>query len=422
MLRSDAVGPFQSLFAGTSDQHCAILLERFGSYRIVHCLLLDFFRDKLSQLSHRSNKEGDSLRIMLSLRDHIAGNEARLAFVAQNNCFRRSGEKVNRAIKRDLLFRRRDIQISRSYDLRHFRHRLSSVSQCSHSVSTADTIELAHTQKLRCGQRLLCWTRRDHADLLYSRHLRGYDSHQNGGRQGIASPRYIASDRLQRTNDLPYFHSGQNRSPPLLRLLGFAILPDIVRSSLYCISKFCRNTGPCFFHFLLRNAQRLFGKKAVPFLRVATHTAVTALADIVHNPPHWLFHPRQSCMTPLLQLTHRALRALAFQNPHQSTTLFSGYSTLPSAFAILSCAMILHALLSSIMLLTAPHSPALTGDIVTSLIATNPARTSGRSCLRTFSISPTRPWAWIAPQSISARFSILRRFSGTVHAVLFAMS
>src|SRR5258708_16308743 len=103
MLRSNAVGPLQSLLTGGGNQRCAILLERFRGYWIVHGFRSDFLHHTLSQLFDCSNKDRDSFRIVFRLGDQIASNEARLTLVAHNDCFRRPAEKLNRALKSDLL-------------------------------------------------------------------------------------------------------------------------------------------------------------------------------------------------------------------------------------------------------------------------------------------------------------------------------
>ena len=78
---------------------------------------------------------------------------------------------------------------------------------------------------------------------------------------------------------------------------------------------------------------------------------------------------------------------------HYSTTLFSGYSTIPSALAALSWGMIFHAVVSSIIVFTATHSPSLKVEIVGFCSAGSTANTPAKSPLRTFNIKPTRPCA-----------------------------
>ena len=71
--------------------------------------------------------------------------------------------------------------------------------------------------------------------------------------------------------------------------------------------------------------------------------------------------------------------------------------------------------------LTASHSSSLSVDTVGFFSAGSTASTAARSCLRTFSMRPTRSCASMAPRSMRARFSIFCRLQQSLHAVWLAI-
>src|SRR5215471_10238155 len=137
--------------------------------------------------------------------------------------------------------------------------------------------------------------------------------------------------------------------------------------------------------------QRIIGTYPVPFFGIATQGCIAILAHLFNNAAHLLFHFTEAGRATLFKLVHQGLGGFTTQHPHHKTTLFSGYSTIPSALAALSCGMIFHAVVSSIMVFTATHSPSLSAETVGFCRAGKTAKTPLRSFFRTFSMSPTRP-------------------------------
>src|SRR5581483_4122876 len=166
--------------------------------------------------------------------------------------------------------------------------------------------------------------------------------------------------------------------------------------------------------------QLLVRPESIELSRISRKRFISVSTNIVNNPPHhWFDFIQQRATT--LQFVHVSFGSRPFEHPHYITTLFSGYSTIPCALASFSLGITCQACDSSITVLTASHSGSLSVEIVGRFNAGKTPSTRSRSFLRTFSMSPTRSFASIAPRSINARFSILRRLEESPQAVLFAI-
>src|SRR5882762_9017676 len=148
--------------------------------------------------------------------------------------------------------------------------------------------------------------------------------------------------------------------------------------------------------------------------------AVAIAADIANDALHARFQDRRF-RAPPGQSLYCSRGGASGEQAHHITTLFSGYSTMPWACASLSRGTISHDADSSITVFTASQSSSLSVEIVGFFRAGKTDSTAARSSLRTLSINPTRSCASIAPRSIKARLSILRRLQGSVYDNLFAM-
>src|SRR6202140_2998013 len=144
---------------------------------------------------------------------------------------------------------------------------------------------------------------------------------------------------------------------------------------------------------------------------------------MAHDAPHRGLNRSQIACAALLQRSYEPVFRSPLKNAHHIahhiTTLFSGYSTMPCAFASLSFGIRVQAVCSSITVWTATHSPSARGAAVGFFNAGRRPRTPARSGLGTLSIRPTRAGAAMAPDNVTPRFSILRRRAGSAQAVLF---
>ena len=120
---------------------------------------------------------------------------------------------------------------------------------------------------------------------------------------------------------------------------------------------------PRLLNLLLRNPDRLPLFQAIPQCGIANQRLVAALAHALKNPAHRGLDSLQPRCPPF-QLSDRAFRGFALEDPHHITTLFSGYSTMPVAFAAFSRGITSQHRLSSRMVFTATHALSLSVEMV----------------------------------------------------------
>ncbi len=173
----------------------------------------------------------------------------------------------------------------------------------------------------------------------------------------MATARHIAADRLQRTDYLSERNS--TASPhPVAGLLPRAETPDVLRSLTQSLTQLRSKHSPRSRHFLVPHSQRLFRSQPIPALRIAPKRSLPAATDTVNDP----LHPRLQSAEPCAscgETFHHCVSRAARDDPHHSTTLFSGYSTMPCAFASFSRGITSQAAPSSITVFTASHSSSL---------------------------------------------------------------
>src|SRR5215471_2211915 len=115
---------------------------------------------------------------------------------------------------------------------------------------------------------------------------------------------------------------------------------------------------PCGCHFVFSDLERLILGESVPALGVAAKCAIARAAYTLDNVAHAGLKNGKFRPAPGKMLNHPdCLRAR--EDPHHSTTLFRGYSTIPRACASLRRGITSHAADSSITVLTANQSASL---------------------------------------------------------------
>src|SRR5260370_17922878 len=146
------------------------------------------------------------------------------------------------------------------------------------------------------------------------------------------------------------------------------------------------------------------------------------MAHVLNHGAHFAVYILRKRMPALHHALHLLIQCPPLDDLHYITTLLSGYSTIPCAFASLSLGIASRTTVSSRMVLTATQSGSLKGEMVGRFNAGSTAKTPSRSRFITFNINPTRPWAASAPQSIRAMFSIFLRLSVSCQAALLAIN
>src|SRR5712671_3370546 len=302
------------------------------------------------------------------------------------------------------------------------RNALRSIGERSDRLCPANAVELSHAKKCGSRQSRLGWAWRRHANLGHAGDLGRNYRHQQSGRQRISPSGNIAPHRFQRAHQLPHANSGLNFATPLLRLLPLAVAANVCRGMHDGVLQLRTSSLPGLMQVSLWYAHRFALVEPIPPSCVTAQSPIPVSPDIVHDAPYRRLDLRKVVRTALFQCPHEAVLTNSIENSHHITTLFSGYSTIPCAFACLSFGINVQAVFSSMTVLTATHSPSAKGATVGFFKAGSKPRTAARSGLRTLSIKPTRPCAAIAPHSITARFSILRRRSESAQAAWFAIS
>src|SRR5208337_1253680 len=150
-------------------------------------------------------------------------------------------------------------------------------------------------------------------------------------------------------------------------------------------------------------------RNAIESRGIATQGRITAVVHALDNAPGRGHGALIRGAAPRDQLGDALLRAPPGRRDQlhtYNTTLFSGYSTIPVAFAALSLGTTSRTTPSSRIVFSATQSGSDSSETVGEFSAGNTASTAGRFIFSTFSIRPTRPCAEIAAFSISARLSI----------------
>ena len=253
-------------------------------------------------------------------------------------------------------------------------------------MGSADAVELRHAEQCCGGQRLGCGTRRADHDARNSCDLRGDHGHQQRRRQWITSSRHVAADGVNWPDDLSDLQAGLNFAGELLRFLPFGELADVLRGGFEGMTQIGRDRGERGRQFLFAHAKRSLRCESVPFLGEASKSGIALRSDILNYATDGAFGFRgkeQAAVGELRDLARNCAVSNYSYARHYITTLFSGYSTIPCAFAAFRRGMISRAVVSSMMVFTATHcSPlsAASSEMVGRFNAGRTAITPARSC------------------------------------------
>src|SRR5579883_1621508 len=270
-----------------------------------------------------------------------------------------------------------------------------------------------------CCEDLAPGIRRCHADVSHSGDLRRDDGHQQGRNQGMPAAGNVTSDRVERPQQLPCRNSFPGAGPGA-RKLPVAEPPDAGRGQAQRRPQLWAAHRPGRFQLCGGDAQLLIGLQPVPSFGIGAQRAIAFAANLGDDFSHCGFE-KGKLRASRFQFPDFTFGRSTPENSHYITTLFRGYSTMPWACACFSRGITCQAAASSMTVFTASQSLLLNVEMVGFCRAGRTASTASRFSLRTFSIKPTRSWASMAPRSIRARFSILRRRPGSAQACWLAM-
>src|SRR5882757_1738667 len=236
----------------------------------------------------------------------------------------------------------------------------------------------------------------------------------------MASTRDVAAHRFQRTNQLANTDSIVFPHPRG-GLLPFAKAPDIRYSLPQTFAQLRRQELRGRFDLLPGYADRLGCFESVPACRIAAQRAVAVATYVTNDAAHQRLQ-RGGLRAACGEALHGLLGGASREQAHHSTTLFNGYSTMPCACASLSRGTTSHAADSSITVFTASQLSSLKVEMVGFFNAGRTARTPARCSFLTLSIRPTLSCASMAPRSMRARLSILRRLPASAQEDLLAIT
>src|SRR5271155_2612843 len=300
---------------------------------------------------------------MSPLRHQIGSDASGIAVCADDDGFGWSRQKFNGAIEGHEFFGSGHVPVSRADDLVHARNTFGSIGQGSDGLCTAHSIQLAHAEECSGRQGYLSGARRCNANPFDTGDLRWNHRHEHCRGQGIAAARHIASDRLQRTQQLADADTGLDLATPLVILvlilvLGLGRLPlriaaNIGRSLLDRGLQLRISSLPSLAQFVLRYTKRLVPAQSVPAHSIAVHSTIAVTTDLIYDAAYRGLDSRQIGRTAPGQHSHQPISLCAFENaygdvalhriarriahrffPHcffscHITTLLSGYSTMP---------------------------------------------------------------------------------------------
>src|SRR5271155_3236104 len=355
---------------------------------------------------------------MLGLRQQIRRDPAGIAALRKNHRFRRSGVQIDRAIRANQLLRRGHVTIPRSKDFIHSRNAARPVSQRSNRLSPANPSDRIHAKKIRRSQQFRARLRTNDYDPRHSSYSRRNHGHQQSRDQRKSPAGNVAPDRFNRSHDLADTHAALNIKRPSHRNLFFSHAPDIPR-------RLAHSAHEASVHDASSSAKIA---PPNPHRPAANISAIKPQGPLdkrpIPPPPHIRNNPRRHTLSraiPLAasqqQLLHHP--AIKPKDPHHSTILFKGYSTIPCALAAFNLGKICRTTASSTIVFTATHPGSLKVEIVGFCSAGSTFSTPLRSSRRTFSINPTLLEARIAPCSISTMFSAFSFFQASAAAARF---
>src|SRR5271156_97614 len=358
---------------------------------------------------------------MLGLRQQIRRDPAGLAALRKDHRFRGPSMQIDRAIRAHELLRRGHVTIPRPEYFIHSRKVARPVSQCGNPLSPADPRDRLHPKKIsRCKQFGARLGANNH-DAPHPSHLRRHHGHQQSRDQRKSPAGNVAPDRFNRSHDLADPHAALNIKRPSHRHLFFSHAPDIPR-------RLAHSAHEASVHDASSSAKIA---PPNPHRPAANISAIKPQGPLdkrpIPPPPHIRNNPRRHTLSraiPLAasqqQLLHHP--AIKPKDPHHSTILFKGYSTIPCALAAFNLGKICRTTASSTIVFTATHPGSLKVEIVGFCSAGNTFSTALKSSRRTFSINPTLLEARIAPCSINTIFSAFSFFQASAAAARFIMN
>src|SRR5215470_350968 len=281
------------------------------------------------------NEEAACIGCVLSLCQQVRSNRARVALTGKHHRFRRSRGHINRAVRAHNLLGSSDIAIPRAtYFLDRWKL-LRSIRQRRNCLRAADPRKLMDAEHTsRCEQRIIRAGANRH-EARNASDLRRYGGHYQRGKQRETPAGNIAPDGIEGANELADADTGLYLQSPILWELAFRNAAHILSCVFHGVDEFTVHAADGRGHLFFGNPQPGFREvDSVEFLRPLGKRAISAPLHVGNNPRS---DEVGFAVVRLPELEQVGFRFRSeFEDTHQSTILFRGYSTMPCAFAAFS--------------------------------------------------------------------------------------
>src|SRR5208282_2063840 len=415
MFRRESIDKRDALIPSVGEKNRAGFFTR--KLRWVACRQLTQLRHHrflhlLGQSSGGGHEIASCIRGMLRLGEHIRGDPSRVAATRQYHSLGRASGEIDRAIGADDLFGRGDITIAGTKYFLRRRDAFRSVRQSGNGLGAAYPRKMCYAKEACCSQELVIHSWANHNNAIHACDLRRDHGHDHGGEQRESSAGNVATDGIDRLNELGNTHAGLDFERPFPRQLLFRHAAHVRGGVFDCTKELPADPFSGRGDFARAHPKELAAHiRAIEFPSIFVQSRVAA-------PPYIRYDASGRAMRfailSLAQLRQIRFSFWAqFQDAHQSTILFKGYSTMPCAFAAFKRGRICRTTASSMMVFTATQSESLSAEIVGFFNAGSTDSTEARSSRRTLSIKPTRVAAAIAPCSMRTMFSAFSRLAAS---------
>ena len=220
MFRRQPLHQVDGLVEPTRHDDSTVRRQRLPRRPVGWELILHFARHGLRQAQASRDQDRARIRVVLGLRDEVRRNPRRPAGRREHGNLARSGEEIDGAVLRDERLGRGDVGIAWSDDAIDARHSGRAVGQRCDGVRAAEPEEPRHSRLERRIHDGRIRLRTDRDDVRHARHARRNRGHEQGRGQGIAAPRDVAADTIERQHPLPdpdaWHRADRPRARPLL--------------------------------------------------------------------------------------------------------------------------------------------------------------------------------------------------------------
>ena len=228
VLGSILIGQFDGFFHILHQNQLTVFQRLLGYLptRQASQLMLHFVLHFFEQLLGCSDKHHLTIHSVFGLREKVSSHELRISgFISNHFHFRRTGRHINsHIVKRHHLLGCHHILVTRTENLVHLGHTLSTISHSSDGLHTTRLEYLAYTCHLSCIEDgwidfSFLVRRGTKYDFLTTCDLGRYSQHQHSREKRSRSTRYIQTHLLDAHSLLPTSHTFHR-----FHLLAFKLL------------------------------------------------------------------------------------------------------------------------------------------------------------------------------------------------------